>query len=89
MKLNYITMSVRYIEKSLKFYQKLIEMENMDKVEVKGMVLSFQTVETLDDLRNKALRLGYDIIEVIHHPTKPTYYRVIDPDEMIIEFSND
>lgn len=118
MKLNYITISVRNIEESLKFYQEvvglelmrrfnpgigkiaflsngkddtmleLIQMENMDKVEVKGMVLSFQTNDSLDNLRNKVIQLGYEATEIIYHPTKPTHFRMNDPDHIIIEFSN-
>lgn len=117
MKLNYLTIMVRDIEESLKFYQELvglhiirrfnpemgkivflanaknetmlelIQFDTGEKVLIRGMVISFEADEKLEVLRLKAVELGYKPTEIITHPTKPKYFRVLDPDGIMVEFS--
>lgn len=116
MKLNYMTIMVRDLEKSLAFYQELaglklvrrfnpgpgeiaflangagetmlelIQFDHAEKVEVKGMVLSFLAAEDLAVLREKALQLGYAPTEIISAGPKPDHFKVIDPDGIVTEF---
>lgn len=117
MKLNYITIMVRDIEKSITFYQELvglkiirrfnpgageiaflshgesdtmlevIQIDGTEKVSTKGMVFSFEANEKLEILRDKAIKQGYAVSEVIDRKPKPKHFRVIDPDGLTIEFS--
>ncbi len=117
MKLNYITIMVRDIEKSLDFYEKLvglkvvnemkleagriaflsngegetmlelIELSRGEKVETKGMVMSYAAVEGLEVLRARAEELGYSPSEITDVAPKPKYFTVLDPDGIVVEFS--
>lgn len=117
MKLHYLTIMVRDVEASLKFYQEvaglqvvrrfnpgmgeivflandenetmleLIQFDDVEKVSIKGMVMSFEAGDKLETVRTKAIGLGYEPTEIIIHPTKPKYFRVSDPDGIIVEFS--
>ncbi len=117
MKLNYITIMVRSIEKSLSFYQnlagldvmrrisldageivflanakgetmlELIEFDKAEKVSVKGMIISFSAEGELEDLRTKAIELGYLPSEIIINGPKPKHFTLSDPDGIIVEFS--
>ena len=64
----------------------LIAFENAEKIETKGMVMSFQATEELETLREKAVKLGYAPSEIINHPPKPAHFTVKDPDGMTVEF---
>lgn len=117
MKLNYITIMVRNLSDSLKFYKELaglkelrkielphgnivflannegetmlelIEMPDSEKVQTKGMVISFTVEDELETVHDKALAFGYKPSDIIEHAPKPKHFTVKDPDEMIIEFS--
>ena len=117
MKLNYITIMVRDLEKSLEFYKELalldvvnqielpigkimflsdgkdstmlelIEFKNEEKVETKGMVMSFLVTEALENVQSKAVELGYHPSDIINQNPKPKHFIVKDPDGIIIEFS--
>lgn len=117
MKLNYITIMVRDIEKSLVFYQELvglqlvrrfnpgqgeiaflvnkqdetmielIQFEHMEKVSATGMIMSYSAGDKLAQVREKTLALGYEPTEIVDAGPKPTYFRVADPDGIIVEFS--
>ena len=117
MKLNYITFMVRDIEKSLAFYQdlvglkivnrinpgageivflanekgetmlELIEFVGVEKVETKGMVMSFLAKTSLEELKEKATTLDYSPSEIIAKGPKPKHFTVMDPDEIVVEFS--
>lgn len=116
MKLNFITFMVRDIEKSITFYQELvglqvvnrmnteageivflanekgatmlelIEFEGVEKVATKGMVMSFSADKELEELREKAIALGYSPSEIFTEGPKPKHFTVIDPDGIVIEF---
>lgn len=66
----------------------LIASEQENKVSVNGMVMSYQTSHSLEELRNIAIALGYHPSKIMTHPTKPTYFRVNDPDGIVVEFAN-
>lgn len=65
----------------------LIEIEGVEKVYTKGMAMSFITSIDLEELRKKAIAMGYSTSEIIEKGIKPKYFTVADPDGMIIEFS--
>ncbi len=65
----------------------LIEFSGVEKVKVKGMVLSFSAEGPLEELRAKALELGYMPSEIIAKGPKPAHFTLKDPDEIIVEFS--
>ena len=117
MKLSYITIMVRDLEKSIAFYEnlaelqllhrfnpgpgeiaflanaegetmlELIEFENVEKVSAKGLVVSFDAGEELEQLRETAIELGYDVTEIIDRKPKPKHFTVLDPDGVVVEFS--
>lgn len=117
MKLNYITIMVRDLEKSIDFYQnlvglqvvrrfqpndadiafmnnhdnetmlELIHIDNAKKVSTEGMVMSFCAGTQLTQMREKAIALGYQPTEIIDHQPKPKYFRLNDPDGIVVEFS--
>ena len=65
----------------------LIEFEGVEKVITKGMVLSFSAKNELEELREKALTLGYFPSEIIAIGPKPKHFTVEDPDGIVVEFS--
>ena len=65
----------------------LIEFEGVEKVETKGMVLSFTASDELEVLKEKAISLGYSTSEIIDKGPKPKYFTATDPDGIIVEFS--
>ncbi len=117
MKLNYITVRVRKLEESIRFYEdlaglhirrrmevnggsiaflgnaegetmlELIEFPEGEKVEAKGMVMSYLSEDELESLREKAISLGYNPSEMIASGKKPKYFTVMDPDGITVEFS--
>lgn len=64
----------------------LIEFEGAEKVSTKGMVMSFSAKSELEELREKAISLGYSPSEIITRGPKPKHFTVADPDEIIVEF---
>ena len=117
MKLNYITVMVRNMEKSLDFYEKLVglkvmnkmemaagriaflsngegetmleilEFADSEKVETRGMVMSYAAGESLEEIRARAEELGYSPSEITDMAPKPKYFTVLDPDGITVEFS--
>ena len=117
MKLNFITIMVRSMEKSLTFYQELvglqevrhmsleqgeivflangkeetklelIEFKDREKVQVKGMVMSYLAKEPLEMLREKAIMLGGSPSDIIKQGPKPRHFTVEDPDGITVEFT--
>ncbi len=65
----------------------LIEFNGMEKVETKGMVMSFLTDTELEELRAKAVTLGYSPSEIVVRGPKPKHFTVTDPDGIVVEFS--
>ena len=65
----------------------LIEFQGVEKVTVKGMVLSFTAEGELRELREKALALGYSPSDIIERGLKPAHFTVADPDGIMVEFS--
>lgn len=118
MKLNYITLMVRDIEKSIEFYQKLVGLQVMkqldlemgkirfmanakgetmieliefnkgEKVQTKGLVMSYLSDENLETIRDLAINLGYTPSEIITQQPKPKYFTVLDPDGIVVEFTS-
>lgn len=66
----------------------LIQIQGLEKVSAQGLVLSFLTTNALESLRQKAQEMGYETSEIISYLPKPTYFRVLDPNGLIVEFSN-
>ncbi|MCH4284692.1 VOC family protein [Absiella sp. AM54-8XD] len=119
MKLNYITIMVKDIEKSVMFYEKLvglkvirkmhpgdgkivfmangqdetmlelIHFDDTESVSVKGMVMSFTSQIPLEMLREKVEKAGYTPTDIIDQGPKPKYFRVNDPDGIVVEISID
>lgn len=117
MRLNFITIMVRNMEKSLIFYQELvglrvmnhmsmergqiiflangeeetmlelIEFKNVEKARTKGIVMSYLAEEPLEDIRKKALELGYLPSDIVEQGTKPKHFTVEDPDGIAVEFT--
>lgn len=119
MKLNYITIMVKDIEKSVAFYKELLELkvvremnpgsgkivflsngkdetmlelihfDDAASVTVDGMVMSYTSKIPLEELKEKAEKLGYTPTNIIDQGPKPKYFRVKDPDGIVVEFSMD
>lgn len=117
MKLSYITLMVRDLEKSEAFYRNLVGLQVMrrldmergsirflgnaqgetmleliafagvEKVETKGLVMSWLVEGDLEEVRNTALALGYGPSELVDQGPKPRYFTVLDPDGIVVEFS--
>mgnify|MGYP001128271832 CR=1 FL=1 len=66
----------------------LIEFQDGEKVEAKGMVLSFLAEVDLEALRKRALELGYHPSEIIAQGPKPRHFTVLDPDRLTVEFTS-
>lgn len=116
MKLNFITIMVRDMAKSLIFYGELaglkivnhmdmekgkivfvansreetmlelIEFKDQEKVQAKGMVMSYLVKEPLEEIREKAIKLGYLPSAIIEQGQKPKHFTVEDPDGIAVEF---
>jgi lactoylglutathione lyase len=65
----------------------LIEFDGVEKVETKGMVMSYLADTELEELREKAIQLGYTPSEIIDKGPKPKYFTITDPDGIVVEFS--
>ncbi len=116
MKLNFITMMVRNLEKSLAFYEglvglqkvnaisldageivflanskgetmiELIEFPDVEKIATKGLFMSYTATAPLEEIRQKALDMGYSPSEIFTEGTKPNYFTLTDPDGVVVEF---
>lgn len=64
----------------------LIEIPNAETAVAKGMVMSFLTDAPLEELREKAVDLGYSPSEILVKGSKPKHFTVLDPDGIIVEF---
>lgn len=49
--------------------------------------MSYEIEESLETYRDKAIALGYEATDIIECQSKPRYFRVMDPDGIIVEFS--
>ena len=65
----------------------LVAFPQGEKVEAKGLTISFQTGENLENLRRRAEELGYAPSQILSHPPKPDHFTVADPDGVAVEFS--
>ena len=64
-----------------------IQFENSQKVETKGMVMSFSAGDEINAVREKALSMGLQPSEIIKQGAKPAYFTVCDPDGIKVEFT--
>lgn len=64
-----------------------IQFENAPKVQTKGMTVSFKAEGDLNELRNKTAAMGYEPSDIINKPPKPKHFKVLDPDNVEVEFS--
>lgn len=118
MKLNYITLMVRDLEESVKFYTKLaglkveanlklpmgkivflsnekgetklelVDFKGVEKVETKGIVLSFHVEGSLEEFYSIVVNAGYKPSDIFDMAPKPKHFKLRDPDGIIVEFSN-
>lgn len=65
----------------------LIQFDDAEKVQIKGMVMSFICADDLSELRIKAESLGYHPSPLISDGKKPMHFTVHDPDGILVEFS--
>ena len=65
----------------------LIGFAGAGKVAAKGLVFSFTAGGELDEIRQKALALGYAPSETVEGGPKPRHFTVADPDGIVVEFS--
>lgn len=65
----------------------LIQFDDAEKVQIKGMVMSFVCADDLSELRTKAESLGYCPSPLISEGKKPMHFTVPDPDGILVEFS--
>ena len=70
-------------ETSLEF----IQFENMPAAQTKGMTISFKAYKSLDELREIVISLGYNPSEIINESPKPEHFKVLDPNNIEVEFS--
>lgn len=64
----------------------LISAPGWEPVKASGLVLSFLAEEPLEDLRQKALDLGYQPGEIMDEGPKPAHFKIPDPDGLTVEF---
>ena len=65
----------------------LIQFDIAEKVNTKGMIVSFKASENLELLRERAIELGFEPSEILEKAPKPAHFIVNDPDGIVIEFS--
>ena len=68
---------------ALEFAQ-IIEAE---KVQARGLTLSFQVRGPLEAVRDKAVELGWSPSEIIRRPPRPAHFVIADPDGVRVVFS--
>lgn len=64
-----------------------IQFEKVPKVQASGMTMSYKVEGSLDEVRNKAIAMGYHPSEIIIEPPKPKHFKVLDADDIEVEFS--
>jgi len=64
----------------------LIEFTGSETVMTKGMVISFLANAELEEIRDKALALGYAPSKILTKGPKPPHFTVADPDGVVVEF---
>lgn len=88
MKLNYITIMVRDLEKSQgDTMLELIQFEQAEEVTSTGMVFSFLAKKPLTELKEQSEVMGYLTSDIVSEPPKPAHFTVTDPDGLVIEIS--
>lgn len=65
----------------------LVQFSQAEKVEAKGMFISFHASDALEQTREKAISLGFSPSEIFNQPPKPKYFNLKDPDGVLVEFS--
>lgn len=65
----------------------LIGFAGAEHVTAKGLVISFLANAELDEIRQKAIALGYAPSGIIDGGPKPRHFTVADPDGVVVEFS--
>lgn len=58
-----------------------------EKVVARNLTLCFTARGALNDLRDKAVAMGYSPSPIISRPPKPLYFTLADPDGIRVEFS--
>lgn len=67
----------------------MIEILNLpieEKASAKGLTLTFESDESLELIREKAIKLGYQPSNIIDQGSKPRHFSVTDPDGLQVEF---
>ena len=57
-----------------------------EKVVARNLTLGFAARGALDELRAKAVHMGFSPTEIISRPPKPLYFALSDPDGIRVEF---
>lgn len=65
----------------------LVALEGAEPVTAKGMFMSFTAGDRLDEIRERAISLGYAPSDIIAIGPKPKHFSVMDPDGVSVEFS--
>lgn len=64
-----------------------IQFDDTPKVCAAGMTISFKASNNLEELRERAISIGYNPSQIINEPPKPEHFKVLDPDGIEVEFS--
>ena len=64
-----------------------VQFNNVEKISVKGLTVSFQVPDRLEGLRERMIADGYQPSPIINQPPKPAHFTVPDPDGVPVEFS--
>lgn len=64
----------------------LVCFDQGEKIHATGMVLCFTCTGKLDELRHKAIALGYQPTEIVTGGPEPEHFKVADPDGVTVEF---
>lgn len=65
----------------------LVEFKGFEKVETKGLVLSFHVEGSLEEFYSVVINAGYKPSDIFEMPPKPKHFKMEDPDGVLIEFS--
>lgn len=117
MKLGYITIMVRDVEKTVDFYKKtaelevvrrfnpgmgeivfmsdeeggtmleFIEFDEAEKVDAKGMVMSYSCSTDLQEKHSQLKSMGMNPSEIMDMPPKPKHFTIVDPDGLCVEIT--
>lgn len=64
-----------------------IQSNQLEKVETKGLVMSFAVDGSLEEKRSQLEALGFSPSPVIEMPPKPRHFTLTDPDGICIEIT--